>query len=138
MTNPRIKRLIVTEDVGPFRVTGLRPVVKRLREALTVVRRLYPEIYDSLGSAGMLCCRHVRGSKRTVSNHAWGTAIDFTLNGKLDAYGDDRTQLGLFKVYSVLKDFGFYWGVSFGKEDSMHFEAADETIRAMAKAGEFA
>jgi D-alanyl-D-alanine dipeptidase len=44
-----------------------------------------PAVYAGLGSAGMLCCRLVRGSTTAISNHSWGTAIDLTLNGVLDS-----------------------------------------------------
>mgnify|MGYP000935890666 CR=1 FL=1 len=136
-SNKRLKRLIVTEDVGPFKVTGLKPAVRRLRSALEEVKTRFPELYDQLGTAGMLCCRYVRGSRTAISNHSWGTAIDFTIGGKLDERGNNKVQAGLFDLYSVLKKYGFYWGVSFGTEDAMHFELSDETIREMAKQGEF-
>jgi hypothetical protein len=69
----------VTTDVGPFRVTGLRPAVESLAAIFLKVRRLRPR----LRTAGMMCCRNVRGSSRSISNHAWGTAIDMKIDGEL-------------------------------------------------------
>lgn len=121
---------MVTEDVGPFRVTGLRPAVESLRAVLVDVHAQYPDVYAALGSAGMLCVRRVRGSMTAISNHSWGTAIDLTLAGKLDPYGDGTVQRGLALIAPIFNRHGWYWGAAFGKEDAMHFEVADQTLRA--------
>ena len=76
----------------------------------------------------MLCCRRVRGTKRTLSNHGLGLAVDFTINGKLDVRGDDLVQRGLLELYGILKGFGWYWGAEFGTEDAMHFEVSAEVV----------
>src|SRR3954468_13563387 len=65
-TNERIKELIVVEDVGPFKVRGLRPAVKTLRAILADVRQANKDIHDRLGHMGMLCCRFVRGSTSSI------------------------------------------------------------------------
>lgn len=137
-TNPKIKGMLVTKDISPiegfkFRVTGLAPAVKLLELGFDELEKVHPGFVKRLGSAGMTCSRFIRGSSRTPSNHSWGTAIDFTLDGILDAYGDGMVQADLFILYSILKNFGFFWGVSFSKEDGMHFELADETVRVLAK-----
>lgn len=129
VTNPRLKSKIVTEDVGPFRVTGHRQAVASLRKIFTDVKAKHPELYSILGSAGMLCCRMVRGSKTSWSNHAFGFALDVTIGGKLDKRGDDKIQAGLLLLYAVFKTHGWYWGVEFGIEDGMHLEAGDELVR---------
>ena len=54
VTNPRIKALIVTEDVGPFKVTGLKPAVASLRRVLAKVKEAHPDVHDVIGSSGML------------------------------------------------------------------------------------
>ena len=76
----------------------------------------------------MLCCRLVRGSASAISNHSWGTAIDLTLNGVLDAYGDDKVQHGLTLIAPIFNRHGWYWGAVFRKEDGMHFEASRDLI----------
>lgn len=128
MTNPTLRRYVVTQSVGRFNVTGLRPAVESLRTALAHVQREQPAVYAALGTAGMLCCRLVRGSATAISNHSWGTAIDFTLNGVLDRRGDGQVQVGLTLIASIMNQYGWYWGAAFRTEDAMHFEASRSLI----------
>ena len=120
---------MVTKDVGPFRVTGFDLAVEMLTSSLAVVRQKQPTLYGALGTAGMLCCRHVRGVPGLLSNHALGMAIDFKIDGVLDPRGDGKVQRGLIDLYGVMKGFGWFWGAEFGIEDSMHFEVGGEVIR---------
>lgn len=128
MTNASLHRHVVTESVGRFRVTGLRPAVASLRTALAQVQIEQPAVYMALGTAGMLCCRYVRGSTSSISNHSWGTAIDFTLNGVLDRRGDNQVQVGLTLIAPIMNRYGWYWGAAFRTEDAMHFEASRNLI----------
>lgn len=128
VVDPLIRSLIVTEDVGPFSATGLAPAVAVLRTILADIQSEHPAIHATLGSAGMLCCRLVRGSATAISNHAWGTAIDLTLAGVLDARGDGRAQAGLMAIHPIFNRHGFFWGAAFRIEDAMHFEASEELI----------
>ena len=66
-----------------------------------------------------------------------GTAIDFTLDGQLDAPGDDQVQRGLLDLYSILKRFGWFWGAEFGREDAMHFEVGSRIVRDWINRGVF-
>lgn len=127
-TNNDLLRLVVQRNVGPFKVSGLRPAVDTLEQILADVRKSEPEIYAVLGHQGMLCCRYVRGSKSSISNHSWGTAIDLTLEGHLDKRGDGRAQVGLLAIYRIFNAHKFFWGASFPTEDAMHFEASEELI----------
>ena len=136
VTSARLLRAIATEDVGPFRATGHRRALRALREGLAAVRIEHPDLYAALGSAGMLCCRTVRGSRTSWSNHAFGFAVDFTVGGRLDVRGDGMVQAGLLTLYSVLKRFGWYWGTEFGVEDGMHFECSNELVLKWEAAGE--
>lgn len=130
ITNPNVKRLIVTESVGPFRVTGLQPAVESLYHVLTKIKETKPAVYREVRTVGMLCCRAVRGSKTSFSNHSWGTAIDLYFGDHVDSVGDGKCQRGLLEMYSAFHAAGWYWGAEFSKgDDSMHFEIADETIR---------
>lgn len=131
-TDPKLRRNIVLDTVGPFRVTGLLPAVLSLKAVMRDIQAEQPAVHQALGTAGMLCCRLVRGSSSSISNHAWGTAIDLTLNGVLDVYGDGRVQFGLTQIAPIFNRHGWYWGVSFGKEDGMHFEASESLVRAWA------
>lgn len=127
-TLPKLRRNIVTDTIGPFRVTGLVPAVLSLKAIMADIRAEQPAAYAGLGTAGMLCCRLVRGSATSISNHAWGTAIDVTLNGVLDTYGDDKVQYGLTLIAPLFNRHGWYWGAAFGVEDGMHFEAGRDLV----------
>ena len=130
VTNPNLKPLIITEDVGPFKVTGLKPAVADLRKIFANVKSADPSLHAALGTAGMLCARLVRGTKSgAISNHAWGTAIDITINGILDPRGDDKVQSGLVQLAPFFNRCGWFWGAGFGTEDGMHFEAGDGRMR---------
>lgn len=129
VSNPKLKALLVTESVGPFRVTGLKPAVESLRQVFASVKEKRPDLYAEVRTAGMLCCRAVRGSKEHFSNHAWGTAVDLYFGDYVDALGDDKTQRGLLELYPYFRAAGWFWGAEFSREDSMHMEIADETIR---------
>lgn len=138
VTNPRLKPHIERADVGPFRVQGLRPAVASLKKILSEIAVTQPDVHASLGSAGMLCARLVRGTKtNAISNHSWGTAIDVTLDGDLDVRGDNRVQEGLTRIAPVFNRHGWFWGAGFRTEDAMHFEAGDDLIRKWQNAGEF-
>lgn len=128
MTDEVLRKHVTTASVGRFKVTGLTPAVDSLRNALVQVQREQPDVYAALGTAGMLCCRLVRGSKTAISNHSWGTAIDFTLNGLLDQRGNNKVQLGLTLIAPIMNRFGWYWGAAFRTEDAMHFEASRSLI----------
>ena len=127
-TNTSVKKLIRLRDVGPFRVTGLEPAVESLAAIMADIKVEQPDVYAALGSMGMLCCRNVRGSNSSISNHSWGTALDVTIDGELDAYGDGTVQLGLIRIYSIFNRHGWYWGAAFRKEDGMHFEVSRELL----------
>lgn len=126
---------MVAEDVGPFRVSGHRAAVELLRKSLDEVQNVDPVLYRELGSMGMLCVRWVRGHEGVLSNHSLGMAIDFTVAGVLDPYGDGLCQKGLIDLYRVMKQFGWYWGAGFRKEDSMHFEVSAKVVGDWIKRG---
>jgi hypothetical protein len=128
ITNAKLKAMMSTESVGPFRVTGLRPAVASLREVLHDVQRAMPELYSSLSSAGMCVVRNVRDSSTSISNHSWGTAVDLKLNGKLDVRGDNKVYHGLVLLAPYFNARGWYWGAGFRTEDAMHFECGAALI----------
>jgi len=143
VTNQPMKSLVITKDVGPFRVTGLKPAVDSLKKVLATVKKQHPEVYKSLGSSGMLCARKIKGSNK-LSNHSWGCAVDINIEGALDGINvgggtgklDGRTLAGLAAMAPFFNEEGWYWGVGFSTfEDGMHFEIADETIREWHAAG---
>lgn len=131
-TLPRLRRNLVTDTVGPFRITGLVPAVLSLKAVMADLQAEQPAVHAALGTAGMLCCRLVRGSQRAISNHAWGTAIDLTLAGVLDTHGDGRVLHGLTLAAPVFNRHGWFWGAAFGTEDAMHFEAGRALVASWA------
>lgn len=139
VTHQNIRRLLVTENVGPFVVSGLAPAVNSLRQVMEEVRNEDAEVFEGLGTAGMLCARLVRGSASSISNHSWGTAVDLTLNGILDERGDEAetVQAGLARIAPIFNRNGWYWGAGFRVEDAMHFELSDQKIRQLHAAGAF-
>lgn len=137
ITHPTLRRMVVTRNVGPFRVTGLAPAVDSLEEVLADIRTAEPEVFEALGTAGMLCARLVRGSNSSISNHSWGMAIDLNLNGQLDNPGNGRTQVGLARIAPIFNRHEWYWGASFPREDAMHFEVSDQKVRKMHADGVF-
>jgi hypothetical protein len=129
MTSPRLVPALETRTIGNVKVTMLKPALDSFQRVMDRLRETDPDIHDKLGTAGALCARFIRGSNTAVSNHSWGTAIDLTLEGVLDGFGDGGTQSGLVIIALYFNDEGWYWGAGFGREDSMHFEAGEELIR---------
>jgi D-alanyl-D-alanine carboxypeptidase len=135
VTNPKLLGLLETRQIGNFRVTMIRPALDSLEKIMERLRTEEPEIYASLGTAGALCARHVRGAPNTVSSHAWGAAVDLTMTGQLDRMGDASTQFGLVVLAEFFNDAGWYWGAGYGREDSMHFEVGEALLRQWAAEG---
>lgn len=128
ITNPLLKGLVRTEDVGPIRVTMLEPALLSLRQVFRNVKIYEPELYQRIKSSGSLCVRLIRGSATSVSTHAFGLSVDLNIDGKLDTLGDGKTQLGLVILADFFNKEGWYWGAGFGREDSMHFQVSKEKI----------
>ncbi|AZL59605.1 M15 family peptidase [Tabrizicola piscis] len=135
MTNPRLKELLETRQIGPIKVTMLRPALESLERVMTRLKETDPDIHAKVGTAGALCVRFIRGSSTSISNHSWATAIDLTLEGQLDGFADGGTQFGLLILAEYFNDEGWFWGAAYNREDSMHFEVGEETLRAWAAEG---
>lgn len=128
MTNQRLKDKLVTEEVGPIRVTMLQPAIDSLRNVFAKIEATDPDLYARINTAGSLCVRLIRGSSSSISTHAFGLSLDLNIDGKLDTLGDGRTQLGLTILADFFRNEGWYWGAGFGREDSMHFEASRDLV----------
>lgn len=129
-----LRSMIVTEDVGPFRVTGLNLAVASLRRVFAKVRDAEPVVYASLKSNGMLAIRRARGAS-SISNHSWGTAVDLIVGGVSDGIPgtpeahDGKTLAGLVAIAPFFNAEGWFWGVAFRRfEDGMHFEVSAEKL----------
>ncbi len=136
MTNPLLKDLVVTRDVGPIRVTLLEPAIISLQQVFRNVQVFEPELYDRITTAGSLCVRLIRGSETSISTHAYGLSVDLNIDGQLDTFGDGKTQLGLTILAELFKSEGWYWGAGFGREDSMHFQVSREKIETWRRLGQ--
>ena len=128
MTNKKLAAMLSLEEVGPIRTRMLRPAVESLRAIFDNVRRTDPDLYDRINTSGSLCVRRIRGTQNSLSNHAFGTALDLNIDGHLDGFADGRTQLGLTILADFFNKEGWIWGAGFGREDSMHFEVSRDLL----------
>ena len=135
-----VKRLVVLESVGPFRVTGIKPAVDSLRKIFAEAKQQEPTIWSALGSEGMLCVRFRKptsGAPSTkLSNHSWGTALDVKVDGEADSTRDRKVQRGIAILIPIFNKEGWFAGAGFSTaEDDMHFEVATETLNTWARLG---
>jgi hypothetical protein len=135
ITSPKLEAIVETRQVGPIKATMLKPALDSLGRILEKLKVDEPDIFAKLGTAGSLCVRFIRGSSTSVSNHSWGTAIDVTLEGQLDPFADGTMQIGLVILAEHFNEEGWYWGGGYNREDGMHFEVGEETLRAWAAEG---
>jgi hypothetical protein len=130
VTNPKLKsRMVSGVSVGPFKVTGFDLAVESLKLVMADIKVEQPAVHAALSSAGMLCCRLVRGSTSAISNHSWGTAVDLKINGELDPRGDNKVQFGLTLIAPLFNRHRWYWGATFPTEDGMHFEVSQQLLK---------
>ena len=75
---------------------------------------------------GMYVPRFVRGSRSTLSNHAFGSAFDINYTG--NELGATPAAVGtknsVRELVPLAHQHGFYWGGHFSRGDGMHFEVA--------------
>lgn len=143
--SPAVKKILQTVQVSKnITVTGIKPAVESLKRVLS--RAFAQEmaaghsLESVLSSHDMLNVRlrnPTSGKPSTkISNHAWGTAIDFKIV-QADFPGNTGQKIPMY--IAVLLPFfneeGWYSGIAF--HDTMHFEVAEETIRTWASQGLF-
>jgi D-alanyl-D-alanine carboxypeptidase len=128
-----VKRNLVTERMSPlFRLQGLAPAIADLKKVLEQTFGAESELASVLSTEGMLSVRMRKptdGSVSThISNHAWGTAVDFKIVG-FDAPANTGPTVPRFIAILIplLNAAGWYSGVAF--RDTMHFEVSEERIR---------
>lgn len=102
------------------------------RLAAEPLRRLWQAWEDAgqlervLTWGGLWAPRFVRGSRTTLSNHAFGTAFD--VNAPWNALGAEPAGHGeqgsVLDLVPIAHENGFYWGGHFSRKDGMHFELA--------------
>lgn len=135
MTNPSLKEKLVTEQVGPIRVSMLRPAIESLKVVFENIRQADADLYRRINTAGALCVRRIRGTQNALSTHSYGLAVDLNIDGQLDNFTDGKTQLGLTIMADFFFDEGWVWGAGFRREDSMHFEISRRQLDAWISEG---
>jgi hypothetical protein len=75
---------------------------------------------------GSYLARLIRGSSTSLSNHAYGTAIDlnYAWNGLGKIAALKGQQGSVRELVPIANSLGFYWGGHFSRNDGMHFEIA--------------
>jgi hypothetical protein len=131
--SPLVKRNVVTERMSPlFRLQGLKPAIDDVKAVLAQAFAAHPDLATVLSTEGMLCVRMRKPTNGTVSthvsNHAWGTAVDFKIVG-FDAPPNTGHTVPRFIAILIplFNAIGWYSGVAF--HDSMHLEVSEERIR---------
>jgi hypothetical protein len=135
MTNPNLKDKRVTEQVGPIRVSMLRPAIESLKVVFENIREADPDLYNRINTAGALCVRRIRGTVNSLSTHSYGLAVDLNIDGQLDNFTDGKTPRGLTSMADVFFAEGWVWGAGFRREDSMHFEISRRQLDAWVSEG---
>jgi hypothetical protein len=132
-----VKKLKVSKVISPhISVNGIKPAIESLGKVLEAAFAKEPTLKDVLGTEGMLNVRMRKptsGKKSNkISNHAWGTAIDFKIVGE-KAPGNTGGNIPRFIAVLIpfFHDAGWFSGIAF--RDTMHFEVAEETIRQWSK-----
>ena len=126
------RRMSSRVDVGPFKVTGLKIAVDSLKQVFDEAEEMIPNVLAAVKNDGMLCVRLKRHSDTSFSNHSWGTAIDLFFGDAAVPMGKRKTARGCLQLAPFFNKHGWYWGAGFSGDsvDSMHFELAEETIKA--------
>ena len=143
VNNATFAKRLETRNVGPFKVTGLKPALDSMTQILERVKAEVPDLYAMLGTAGMHCARFTKIRQKNgtlkigpgISNHSWGTAVDIKLKGQLDTQGDKITLRGLLVLSAYFNAASWYWGAGFSTEDAMHFEVSKGLLAKWKQAG---
>jgi len=83
------------------RLWGFSKAVESLRSVMSDIKSEKSQIFAVLGHEGMGCCRFQRNSTTSISNHSWDSAIDLTINGKLDVRGNGLIQRGVLEAAPI-------------------------------------
>jgi hypothetical protein len=141
--SPQVKALKIDKKLSKnIRVTGIRPAVASVGDILEMAFAQESKAGHDFDSVvvddGMLVVRYRRptnGRPSTkISNHSWGTAIDFKILGH-DPPGNTHDKIPRFiaVLLPLFNAAGWYSGIGFA--DTMHFEVADGTIHDWAISG---
>ena len=123
--------------VGTFAVTMLKPAIASLKSILSVIEKGDPDLYRRMKSEGALCVRYMRG-RQVFSSHAFGTAIDISIDGQFTPLGVSASGPAAANIRKVAEYFeraGWIWGGTFALPDVMHFEVGSDLFEQWLSAG---
>lgn len=83
-------------------------------------------LHNVITYGGAFNPRFIRGSRKTLSNHSYGTAFDINMAwNRLGTHPAEYNSRGcVHDLVGIAHEFGFYWGGHFKRKDGMHFEVA--------------
>jgi hypothetical protein len=123
---------IVTVDLPPL-ATATGGEFSRMRWNKRATQQL-EDLWKAWEAAGLLSFvktyegayvpRLIRGSTRSLSNHAYGTAFDinYQWNQLRDPPAPPGTTGSVWELVPLAHEHGFFWGGFFSRGDGMHFE----------------
>ncbi|MHA4811479.1 M15 family metallopeptidase [Flavitalea flava] len=143
--SPMVTRLKQTATIGKHLVvTGIKPAITSLQAAVAQAflqeKNNGHDFESVLSNDGMLNVRlrnPTSGKPSSlISNHSWGTAVDFKIIGH-SSPGNTGHSIPRFIAILIpfLNAAGWFSGIAF--HDAMHFEVADETIKQWQQDGKF-
>src|SRR5277367_5923262 len=63
-----VRKLLVTESVGPFRAEGVRPAIDSLIRVFKAIDPADADLFTEISNAGMLCVRFRKPTSGAVSH----------------------------------------------------------------------
>jgi D-alanyl-D-alanine carboxypeptidase len=117
---PRPLPLAWDRDTKVTRIRCHKRLVAEFAQAFRNVDAadLWSELKDY---GGCFNFRTQRGSGSKISTHAWGIAIDLSVNeNPLGAAS--KLHVGVIQAFEAA---GFFWGGRFGRPDAQHFQFAE-------------
>jgi hypothetical protein len=129
---------LLTTRFANSSVAGLQSAVLSpgVPNSFSIVASLAEVMFLLKLSLGGMGTRTSARNPSSFSNHSWGTAIDLFFGAAAVPQGAQKTARGCLRLAPFFNKHGWYWGAGFSGRsvDSMHFELAEETIVASAKA----
>ncbi len=126
ITIPQLKGVPVFGRPGSGRLRFHRKAVEQL-EGLWAAWEQAGLLHRVLTYDGAYNPRFIRGSRTTLSNHAYGSAFDINYRwNRLGAIPALEGREGSVReLVGIANEHGFFWGGHFqGRPDGMHFEVA--------------
>jgi VCBS repeat-containing protein len=135
-TSAFVQRHITNTTLAIGGVKGLDKAVQSLEGVLSKIQQDLPDLFDEITANGMLNIRYQRPldsngnilPSTEISNHAWGIAIDFKINGHVDSTQGHVFE-GIADIIPYFNAAGWVSGAAWVNQDNMHFEVSEQTLR---------